>query len=395
MNLLSKFSIKNIKYVTFVLVDQCIAAIPKATKSGGVVLIRLDGIGDFVLWLDAAQVLTRHYQRQGRKVSLLANSLWSEWALELGVFDEVISVDIIRSDIDLRYRVRMALNLRKRAFSTALQPSYTRRYLTDFLIHMTGATERVGWTGDDSDIYPWLKHIRDRWYTRLIEADTAPRMEIAINADFVRKVVEPSYLAKMPDLRRLGLKKLDDLLVAELMSTDPFYVLFPGASWTGKRWPAQNFAVLAKRLHDETGWRGMICGGIHDTVLADAICAATDAPLENRAGGTDLSQLTAVLAYARLLVSNDTAATHIAASLGTPTVCVLGGGHYGRFLPYQVEQLDERPLPLTAIHRLPCFNCNWNCIFPLASNGCVPCIEKVDVDDVWGLVRSILAGKQL
>ena len=64
-----------------------------------------------------------------------------------------------------------------------------------------------------------------------------------------------------------------------------------------------------------------------------------------------------------IAVDERTSAMNIAAACGVAAVCILGGGHYGRFMPYEVEQADGRPLPRAIIHQMSCFGCNWQCIY--------------------------------
>ena len=113
-------------------------------------------------------------------------------------------------------------------------------------------------------------------------------------------------------------------------------------------------------------------------------------PLLNWAGRTTLSELVQVVAHAALLVTNETAAVHIGAATGTPTLCLLGGGHFGRFLPYEVEQGDERPLPRVVFHAMPCFGCNWRCIYPVTPGRPVPCVEQISLENAWTGVQELL-----
>ena len=101
-------------------------------------------------------------------------------------------------------------------------------------------------------------------------------------------------------------------------------------------------------------------------------------------------QLAAVLAGAEVLIGNETSAIHIAAAVGTRSVCLLGGGHYGRFAPYQPEVLDDRPLPVAAMHNMACFGCDWKCVFHPPKGEPVPCIERISVQDAWEAVHSAL-----
>ncbi len=138
---------------------------------------------------------------------------------------------------------------------------------------------------------------------------------------------------------------------------------FPRATWEGRQWSVSNFAEVAERMHHRTGWQGVVCGGRSEVELADTLCARSTAPLLNWAGRTDLPQLASILSASRLVLTNETSAVHIAAACGTPTVCLLGGGHFGRFMPYKVQQSKHRPLPRAVIHSMPCFGCNWECIY--------------------------------
>lgn len=115
--------------------------------------------------------------------------------------------------------------------------------------------------------------------------------------------------------RALGAAELDAGAVA---------VLNPGAGWPSKRWPADRYGVLARRLAAEHGLRSLaVWGGPHERPLAEAIVnrssgAATLAP------ATTLPQLGALCRRARLFVGADTGPMHLAVAVGTPTVSLHG-----------------------------------------------------------------------
>ena len=76
-------------------------SVPQADR---VLIVRLDNIGDFVVWLDAAEALVQSFHAQGKHVTLLANAVWKGWAEELGLFDEVLGIEEKRFRRDLRLR---------------------------------------------------------------------------------------------------------------------------------------------------------------------------------------------------------------------------------------------------------------------------------------------------
>ena len=97
--------------------------------------------------------------------------------------------------------------------------------------------------------------------------------------------------------------------------------------------------------------------------------------LINLCGSTNLSQLIGVISSARLLLSNETSAIHIAAATSTPSVCLLGGGHFGRFVPYPSSAPMPHPIPV--YYSMPCFNCNWQCIHHLEPDTLHPALKRL------------------
>lgn len=358
------------------------------TKESGpkkkVLIVRLDAIGDFVLWLDAAQELRRMFPPDRYRITLLGNDVWTSLAETLPHFDEMISLDRKRFYFHPAYRHRLLRELRYERFDLVIQPAFSREFLYgDSAVRFSGARERIGSGGDCSNQIPFLKRISDRWYNRLIPASKEPLMELERNAEFLRGMGLPDFRCRVPDLSGFPPPPRPS-------GAPNYYVLFPGVGDPLKRWPVENFAELAGRIHWATGWVGVVCGGPGEVALGEALLKAGDAPLESRAGRTSLPELVSVIAGAQLLVGNDTSAIHIAAAVSTPSVCILGGGHYGRFLPYPTEVENGRPLPVAVAHRMECFHCNWTCIFHPESGEPAPCVRNITVDAVWEAVRKLL-----
>lgn len=106
----------------------------------------------------------------------------------------------------------------------------------------------------------------------------------------------------------------------------PFAVLNPGANNPTKRWPAERFAALADHIADRHSLRVLLNTGPGEEDVAHAVrdaCRAA-APVLLAEHGQTLAALKAILARARLLVTNDTGPRHLAAAFGTPTVALFG-----------------------------------------------------------------------
>ena len=168
----------------------------------------------------------------------------------------------------------------------------------------------------------------------------------------------------------------------------------PGTSGVvaGKEWPPAFFSDLAKKIFRQTGWEGLICGAKQEHSLGEQILKQCDAPLQNLCGRTTLVELAGLLSQSRLTISNDTGVVYLSSAVGTKSVCIVGGGHFGRFVPYpdlpgQTNNLKE------VFHKMPCYGCNWKCIYPINEGEPAPCIANISVDAVWKQVRPLLINK--
>jgi len=114
----------------------------------------------------------------------------------------------------------------------------------------------------------------------------------------------------------------------------PYVCLHPGASRPANRWPAERFAAVADLLAG-AGHRVVLTGSPAESPVTAAVASAmTAAPVVDLAGRTSVVTLAAVLAGARLVVSNDTGAAHVAAAVQAPGVVVFhAGGDPARWAP--------------------------------------------------------------
>jgi ADP-heptose:LPS heptosyltransferase len=352
-----------------------------AKPSCKILFVRLDAIGDFILWVDAASSLRQLYPRDKFHLTLLGNILWTTLAQDLDIFDEVWSLDRRQFSKNLLYRIALQKKIKLQGFGTAIQPSYSRDLMFgDSVIRASAATVRIGSIGDSSNISSRRKKKSDQWYSKLLPATSEPITEMERNAEFLRGLGLPGFKSSVPEL---------PVVVPSPVSLAIYYILFPGAGASQRQWPVANFARFAEKIYQATGWTGVICGGPGEAQLGEALRSTAAAPLENWAGKTSLQELIATVSQAKLLLSNETSAVHIAAGVSTPCVCLLGGGHYGRFLPYRIEQETTRPLPVVCAFQMECFGCNWDCPYCSAVE-VAPCIAQISVEAVWAAVQGLL-----
>lgn len=140
----------------------------------------------------------------------------------------------------------------------------------------------------------------------------------------------PPRLAARPATRALA---ADALARAGVDLSHPLIVFAPGAAYGhAKRWLPERVAEVAARLVRERGATAVLTGaaGDRDTGRAIESWLRAHAPDESRRivnligapGG--VRSLIGLLALARVVVSNDSGAAHVAAALGVPTVTIFG-----------------------------------------------------------------------
>jgi heptosyltransferase-2 len=131
--------------------------------------------------------------------------------------------------------------------------------------------------------------------------------------------------------------------------------LNPGAEYgPAKRWPAENFAVVAREVSRKLGncvW--LAFGSLGDEQVCSRIARVAGSSVLNLAGKTSLRQLMALLKLCRVVLTNDTGPMHVAAAVGTTVVVPFGSTS---------PELTGPGLPGDTRHRLlqsaaPCSPC--------------------------------------
>ncbi len=339
-------------------------------------LVRLDLIGDFIIWLDSAQRYRALYPNH--KIVLAVNSSCTALARNLPFWDEVVSIDVDRLRSNATYRLRVLWGIRVSGFSIAIQPIYSREVIGDSVVRATNATQRIGFQGDCNNISEGNKTVTDRWYTQLVGNPMTAVSELNINAHFLRTLGDVDYHSRIFELPRQAI--LSDTLKIQ----QPYIVVAPGASWLPKQWPALNFTELITKLHADCLLPIVLCGGPNEIELCKNIQASICHDwLINFTGQTTLVELVELIRDATLLVSNDSAPIHMAAVTGTNSICILGGGHFNRFLPYAPESISTGSEPVIVAHPMECYGCRWKCIYNLDQEQAVPCVSQVPVLAVY------------
>lgn len=101
-------------------------------------------------------------------------------------------------------------------------------------------------------------------------------------------------------------------------------VVHPGAAYASRRWPPDRYGAVAASLRED-GYDVVVTGGPDEVALAGRVAERAGLPEQAvLAGRTDLGQLAAQVAGARLVICGDTGTAHLATAFGTPSVLLFG-----------------------------------------------------------------------
>ncbi len=279
-----------------------------------IVVLRANGIGDFVVAVPALEAL--HAAYPGARITYLG----LPWHADLldgrpGPWDEVDAVPpypgmIADGEVD---------EARIEAF---FERHKAEKY--DLAVQLHGG-------GGNSN--PFLERLGAR-VTAGAQDTGAPALDRTVRYAYyqheVLRFLEVVALVGAPPVTvepRLALTAADLRHPAQALpsSAQPRVVLHPGATDPRRRWPAESFAAVARALA-ERGCRVAVVGaGEADAAAAARIAELSDAL--DLVGALDMKAMVGVLARARLVIANDSGPRHLGAALGTATVGVYWVGN--------------------------------------------------------------------
>lgn len=139
--------------------------------------------------------------------------------------------------------------------------------------------------------------------------------------------------------------RADARLVLSRLGSDPgrpLLVVHPGAGGAAKRWPAESYADVIRRVGRETSCQVLVHQGPADREAADQLLRLLDLPAL-RVLEPSLDRLAGVLREASGYLGADSGVSHLAAAVGAPAVIVFPPATRERWAPW-----SPTAIPLTA-----------------------------------------------
>jgi ADP-heptose:LPS heptosyltransferase len=328
--------IKNLfNFFLFIFILPLLGKKKTETINGTLLLIRLDSIGDYVLFRNFIKIIKESAEYNNYKITLCGNIIWKDLAenFDKDVVDNFIWIDREKFYSNLFYKYRTLKQIHDYGFEVAVETAYSREILfDDEIIKVSGAKERIGSKGSPDKHAKWKRNLfTDKYYTRLIEASSENIFEFYRDKEFFGELLREKIQLTKPviDASHINLK---------MNLIENFIVLFVGAKDSKRRWKPLYFSRVAEHIINRYNYKIIIPGTEEEKDLVREVL--TDIKSENCldvSGNLSLSQVARLISDSSLLISNETSAVHIAAAVNTKFICISNGNHLGRFNPYPAE----------------------------------------------------------
>ncbi|GIX50652.1 MAG: glycosyl transferase [Limisphaera sp.] len=265
-----------------------------------ILVIKLGAFGDLVLAFDAFHAIRSHHR--DASITLLTRKAYASWARQMPWFDEVWEDPSLRW-WEWRRTLQWRRQLRAAGFTRVYDLQGNDR--TAFYFRILGRP-KPEWSGP----VPGCSHPRPDF--------RGPALPVH------ERLLRQLEAAGVPRAGRAPLEWLTGP-VDQFRLPPRYVVLVPGCSphRPQKRWPAQNYAQLARRLF-ETGLEVLLVGTSADRDATERI-KHEEPRVRDLTGQTDFGQLAELARRATAVVGNDTGPIHLMAAVGAPTLVLYSG----------------------------------------------------------------------
>ncbi len=277
---------------------------------------------------------------------------------------------------------KIAGMLRKRKYDLVITSEHAFRFI--WLSYMTGARNRIGYDSEGRGFLltkkvPYPKYEdRDRleleYYLDLVRA-------LGIEATPSREMMKINYSSKE--------KAVADRFLKEngIRNGDFTVGLHPGGGIWKKRWPLFKFAKLAELMIKKQRAKIIVFGGNEDGALAGQMQKMMKGKMANAAGKLRILETAALLEHCKLVVANDSAISHMAATTGAKVLTLFGVDSPKRWAPFGGSYImRHRRLDKCGIL------CNYDYLY--AIDACFDekepyCMNRISVEEVFGKIARI------
>jgi ADP-heptose:LPS heptosyltransferase len=293
------------------------ASIGSRNRNAGekVLLVRVDEIGDYLLWRKfIIEILTSSLCQQ-KEVHFIGNAAWkSLFDIEFSdtTFTKIFWLNKQLYKTSINYRFRFSKNIFQENYTIVINPTYSRaKRVDDSLVKAAKANSNYGYVRNNENYLPYEQSYDRNLYDKLLQIHQKPVFEFNRNKAFTEWLTQSNSLITNTSLS-------DAIKLPEINkkynTPDNYFIVFPGSRSNKRIWSAENFTT--------------------DSQYGDAFENNYNHPMANLIGRTNLPETLALLKGAKCILSVDTGSIHLAASVNCLSFGIFNGSQYGRFSPY-------------------------------------------------------------
>lgn len=303
---------------------------PYQAQGKKLLIIRLDDIGDYILFRNSLAVYKQSEKWKDHHITLLGNEAWKQLfeSFDAATTDNAIWLNKRKYLDDASYRVAIWAQLRRECFETVICPSCTRPLLLDDLCALaTGAANKIA----AANTYPFKSwnNLSDNLYTKLFVPQNRFMYEMFFNNQFANWCCGTNISFQRTELIYKG----------SPIKQGNYIVCFIGASSRSKRWPAEHWIRFIQLFKQKFSYELVLCGGKAEVEAAEMIQAATGT--ENMVNKCTLTEMVSLVQHAALVITNNTMAAHMGPACNRPTLIIANGDGYIRFTEYEKAGIEN------------------------------------------------------
>ena len=323
---------EKIKKLIFALLGLFVASLVRPKKKFDLCFVRLDAIGDYILFRNFVEFVKNSPEYSGKKILLIGNEAWRDLAINLdsSFVDDFIWVNRNKLYNDFIYTINKFKEIASIKSSMLVSSTHSRDFFyNDIISKVVKSNQKIACLGDNLNISKSLRYISNLFFNEIISLSDNEKFEFYKNKKFFSILCHRNILLKKPVIEfKSEMRSSFDL-------PKRFAVFHIGASNPKRRWGSKKFSELINRFIKQYNLPVVLCGGpgdIKQGVLIEKGCVES---IHNLVGKTSLCQFLHILQKSEVLVSNETSAPHMAVALDVPKIFTISNGnHLHRFTPY-------------------------------------------------------------
>ncbi len=319
-----------------------------------ILVIAPSWVGDAVL---AQPLFARlHDRHRGLELDVLAPPWTHALFSRMREVHSVLASPFGHGELALARRYRLARELRRHRYDQAIV--LPNSFKSALIPRFAGIPLRTGFVGEArtvllNDARRLDKNVLPLMVERFAALAEPPGRDLPRPLPPARLAIDATQ--RTATLARLG-----------LTLQSPVAVLCHGAEYgPAKRWPAEYFAELARRLVD-AGYDVWLAGSAKDAEIGEEIVRVSERPCVNLSGRTTLAEAIDLMSCAAIVVSNDSGLMHVAAALAKPLIAIFGSSSPAFTPPDSPDaQIVRLDLPCSPCFERVCPLGHFNCMLQL------------------------------